>query len=197
MNFEHKILNLMNNNGGYVTTKMLTENNINRFFLTKMEKDKKIEKVTRGLYMKPNCFTCEYYKVQCITKFCVFGLETALYLHELSDRIPILLNVSVPRNYNGILSKMNNVQLNYVSSDIHQTGVVTINSPFNMPIKVYDIEKTICDIIKYRAKIDTEIFTVALKRYVNSKNKKLNNLIEYAKKMKIENEVTEYLEILL
>ena len=70
-------------------------------------------------------------------------------------------------------------------------------SPFGMNIKVYDVERTICDIIKNKNKIDAEIFSKALKDYVKSKNKNLNKLAKYAKIMNIEKKVSEYMEVLL
>ena len=72
-----------------------------------------------------------------------------------------------------------------------------MDSPFGMKIKVYDVERTICDIIKNKNKMDIEIFTQALKEYANSLNKDLNKLMRYAKKLKIENKVREYMEMIL
>lgn len=72
-----------------------------------------------------------------------------------------------------------------------------MESPFGMKIKVYDIERTICDIIKNKNKIDAEIFSKALKDYAKSKNKNLSKLTKYAKAMNIEKKVSEYMEVLL
>ena len=72
-----------------------------------------------------------------------------------------------------------------------------MTSPFGMKIKVYDIERTICDIIKNKKKMDSEIFAKALKDYAKSKNKNLSKLAKYAKIMKIEKKVNEYMEVLL
>ena len=72
-----------------------------------------------------------------------------------------------------------------------------MTSPFGMKIKVYDIERTICDIIKNKNKVDGEIFSKALKEYARSKNKNLSKLTKYAKIMKIEKKVSEYMEVLI
>ena len=66
-----------------------------------------------------------------------------------------------------------------------------------MNIKVYDIERTICDIIKNKSKIDIEIFTKALKDYAKMTNKDLFKLMKYAKKLGVDKKVREYMEILL
>ena len=64
-------------------------------------------------------------------------------------------------------------------------------------IRIYNVERTICDIIKNKNKIDAEIFSKTLKEYPRSKNKNLTKLTKYAKTMNIENKVREYMEVLL
>ena len=60
----------------------------------------------------------------------------------------------------------------------------------------YDKERTICDLIANRKKIDSEIFTNALRSYMQSNDKKIETLYEYAEKMGIEKKVREIVEVL-
>ena len=76
-------------------------------------------------------------------------------------------------------------------------GLIYIDSPFGMKLRVYDKERTICDIIKNKNKIDREIFAKAIQQYSKLKDKDLNKLMKYAKKMNILKKVREYMEILL
>ena len=76
-------------------------------------------------------------------------------------------------------------------------GIIEIESPMGQKIKVYDLEKTICDIIKFKNKIDPEIFSKALKQYTKSKEKNLNKLIYYARQLNVEEEIRKYLEVML
>ncbi|MCD8562370.1 MAG: hypothetical protein LRY26_01085 [Bacilli bacterium] len=75
--------------------------------------------------------------------------------------------------------------------------MILIDSPFGMKIRVYDLERTICDIIKNKTKMDSEIFAKALQRYSKMKNKDLNKLMRYAKALKVDKKVKEYMEILI
>ena len=52
MEYENKILNLFKND--YLTTKKVVENNIPRYYLSKLTKDNKIERIGRGVYIKKN-----------------------------------------------------------------------------------------------------------------------------------------------
>ena len=97
-----KILKIMNNNGGYITTKELDENNINRYFLTKMVERKKINRISRGYYGLVDYNVDEYYKIISMSERAVFSMNTALYLHNLSDRTPLIFDITVPYYYGGI-----------------------------------------------------------------------------------------------
>lgn len=197
MDYKNKIIVLANKYNGYITTKEVVKNTIPKIYLTKLVEEKKLIRISRGLYMLPDCFEDEYYRFQVIACHSVFSLETALYLHNFSDRVPTIYNISVPRNYNGCLLKEKNVKLSYVKDELLNLGITEIESPMGQKIKAYDLERTICDIIKSKNKIDPEIFSKALKQYTKSKEKNLNKLIIYARKLKVEDEVRNYLEVLL
>lgn len=197
MNFYDKILSLVYQNGGYVTTREVVEKNINKNFLTNMVRNGQLVRISRGYYGLPDYIQDDYYKLISKSKNARYSLATALYLHNLSDRTPLKYNITLPYGYNGILQKENNVILNYVKKDLLDLGVIEMTSPFGMTIKVYDIERTVCDIIKYKNKMDSEIFSKALKEYARSKNKNLNKLMRYSKIMNIEKKVSEYMEVLL
>jgi len=197
MNFYDKILSIIEKNNGYVTTKEVVENGINKIFLTNMVRNGKLVRISRGYYGLPNYIEDDYYKLASKSKNARYSMATALYLHNLSDRTPLVYNITLPFGYNGALQKEKNVVLNFVNRKILDLGMIEITSPFGMRIKVYDIERTICDIIKNKNKMDAEIFSKALKEYAKSKNKNLNKLMKYAKVMNIEKKVSEYMEVLL
>ena len=117
--------------------------------------------------------------------------------HNLSDRTPLIYDITLPYGYGNCYKDMPNVCLHYVKKENIDLGMIEIESPFGMKIKTYDIERTICDIIKNKNKIDIEIFVKALKEYSRLKNKDLNKLMRYAKKLNVEKKVREYMEVLL
>lgn len=197
MDYKSKILKIVDDNNGYVTTKEITNKGVPKVYLTKLVRARKLVKVSRGFYMLPDCFEDDYFKIQLTNNDAIFSLETALYLYNYSDRIPIKYYVSVPSNYGGNLLKNKSVQLLYTKAEWLNLGVIELTSPFGLPIRVYDRDRTICDIIKNKNKVDPEIFGKAMKRYINSKDKNITNLFVYAKKLKIEEEVRKYIEVML
>ena len=193
MEYESKILKLFNN--GYLTTKDVTDNNIPRTYLTKLIKKNKIERVSRGVYIKKNVLVDEFVILQSKSKYAIYSNTTALYLHGLSNRIPIRYDITVKSGYKGSLQKEKNVNLFYTKKELLELGVTDYKLDSGNIIRVYDLDKTICDIIKNKKKIDAEIFNKAIREYFYSKKKNTLKLYEYAKKMNIYNKVRDTFEV--
>ncbi len=104
--------------------------------------------------------------------------------------------VLISSNSNRIIFRYEDLQVHYVKKDLYEFGKTEIKSPQGNFIPVYDIDRTICDIIINREKIDKQIFTEALKRYFKSSNKNLRRLIKYSRLFKIEDEIRKYMEVL-
>ena len=194
MDYENKILSLFNN--GYLTTKKVNDNNIPRIYLTKLIKENKIERVSRGVYIKKNELIDEFVILQSKSKNAIYSNMTALYLHGFSNRIPIKYDITINNGYNGSLQKDSNVNLFYTKKELLNLGVIDYKLNSGNIIRIYDLDKTICDIIKNKKKLDSEIFNKAIREYFYSKKKNTLKLYEYAKKMNIYNRVRDTFEVL-
>lgn len=197
MNQMDKLMELVECNGGYITTKEIVLNGINKMALKRLCDNKKLERISMGYYCIPGSFVDDYFKILSKSNSAIFSYATSLFLHDLSDRTPVYFDITVPKGYGGSLQNIDTVYLHYVSKDVLNLGVENIKSPFGLDIKSYDIERTICDIIKDKNNIDKEIYIKALKKYKMSKDKDLLKLIKYAQKLNIEGEVIETMEGLL
>ncbi len=193
MEYENKILKLFKN--GYLTTKDVNDNNIPRFYLTKLIKEDKIERVSRGVYIKKNELVDEFVILQSKSKNAIYSNTTALYLHGFSNRIPIKYDITINNGYNGSLQKEDDVNLFYTKRELLELGVINYKLDSGNIIRVYDLDKTICDIIKNKKKIDAEIYNKAIREYFYSKKKNTLKLYEYAKKMNIYNKVRDTFEV--
>lgn len=197
MTNEQKILNIIDKNNGYITSKDIIDESINHVFLSRMVKKGILEKYSKGYYGLPSYLPDSYFIVLSKSKYAIYSHSTALYFHDLSDRTPLNLDITVPNHYGGVLQKTENITLYTVSEDVLNLGMMEMESPLGMNIKVYDMERTICDIIKAKNKMDAEIFSKALKNYVKRTDKKLSVLFKYTKQLNIEEKVRDYIEVLL
>lgn len=194
MNYKNRILNLFTN--GYLTTKEVTDNNIPKIYLTKLIEENKIERVSRGVYIKKDELVDEFIILQSKSRNAIYSNTTALYLHGLSDRIPIKYDITINSGYDGALQREDNVNLFYTKKELLNLGVMNYKLDSGNIIKVYDLDKTICDIIKNKKRIDAEIYNKAIREYFYSKKKNTLKLYDYAKKMNIYNKVRNTFEVL-
>lgn len=197
MNDLDKILQLTQENNGYITTKEIVDNGLNKMALKRLCDNGLLKRVSTGYYSLPNMIDDDYYKIISKSKNAVFSYTTSLFLHELSDRTPLYFDVTVPRGYGGPLQNIDVVSLHYVDNNILNLGMEIIKSPFGMDIKCYDVERTICDIIKNKNNMDKEIYTKALKWYAEKKDKDMLKLAKYSKKLNIEKKVAEIMQVIL
>ena len=110
---------------------------------------------------------------------------------------PIKYQLTIPSYYNNTLIKNKNYQFFYLKEDLYEVGITEIKSPYGNRIKVYDLERTICDIIRNKKKIEIALFTDAMKRYAERKDRNSIRLHKYAKLFNIEDDLRKYLEVLL
>ena len=181
------------NNNGIISTKILEENNIHRQYLKNLVDNGYLIKVSRGLYVLPDKDVSEFYIMGEQYKSGIFSHNTALYFYNLTDRTPFVVDMTFPSNV-----RISNDMLNchYINKERLEIGLVTKELEDGTSIRIYNMERTICDIIRDRNKIDTQIFNTALKEYMKRNDKNLNLLYEYAKIFKIQKILKMYLEVL-
>ena len=194
MKYEEKILELFNN--GYLTTKDVTNNNIPKVYLTKMVRNNIIERISRGVYIKSNDIPDDMVVLQNKSKNAIYSNTTSLFLHGLSNRLPIKYDITIKSGYNGSLQNSSNVNLFYVKKELLDLGVMNYKLDSGYSIRIYDLERTICDIIKNKKKLDQELVNKAIREYFYSKKKDTIKLYSYAKQLNIYEKVKNTFEVL-
>ena len=194
MDYIKKIKEKLNKTGGVITSKELKNSNIPTIYLTRMVEKGELIRVDRGIYIDSNGDYDEYYFFHNRCKVAVFSYVSALYLQGFTDIIPNEMEVTVYKGYNPHRIS-GNVRIHYVTKEIYDLGMTECQTMFGNTVKVYDLERTICDFIKNRSEIETELFSKTINKYVRYENKDLNKLYEYSKKMKIYEKVKEILEV--
>ena len=185
------ILELMSVNGGYITSKQVTELGIHRMYLKIMIEKNMIEKVDKGVYITKETLEDVYYTFQLRYPKIIFSRFTALYFYGLTEIYPSKFDVTVNSNYH-----VENVNKNYsvikCDKSILELGLTEVKTPLGHVVKVYDRERCICDIIKYKNRLDIEQVKKSVKMYLKDEKKNLNNLSLYSKKMGINAKVMEF-----
>ncbi len=180
-------------NNGMISTRMIEPLNISRQYLSIMENNHDIEKISRGLYLSPSTFEDSYFSFQQKYKKAIFSHMNALYFYGMTEEFPYNYTVTVPQSYHtNVVNEKCNVF--YVSDDIYEMGVVEIETPNGNKIRTYDIERCICDIIRSKNRMDLEQVKKTIKQYIKSRDKDIAKLSKYSKKMGINDKVMTMVE---
>ena len=188
------IESIMKMNNGYVTSKELSNLGIHRMYLNTMWKKGIVEKVANGIYIDSNKIEDSYYVFSLSMPNTIFSHMTALYFHGLSIKAPDdKYDITVRKTYNSKHLKKHHVF--YVPDDIYELGLTETETPMGNRVRVYDIERCICDIIKSKNRMDSEFVKYSIREYIKRKDKDLIKLSKYAEKMGIKKEVMDFMEV--
>ncbi len=197
MNVFEKIDLIVQENDGIITTGQIIESEISKPMLYKYLKEKGFKQISHGIYASENAWVDSMYILHLRSPNSVLSHDTALYLHGLTDREPFNYSLTVKRGYNTARLKADGIDVYTVKEDLVALGKTALKTPFGRSVPVYDMERTVCDLIRYRNNIEIQVLQNALKSYVKRKDKDLRKLMIYAKAFRVEGVVRQYMEVLL
>ena len=191
---EKQILNLAKKNNGIVTTKIITQNNIARFYLTRLVKDKKLFRIDRGVYSIQKQDIDPYYNMQTKSKKIIFSHFTSLEILGFYKNIDHKIQISVPQSYNA-KKFTNDYKVFYNNKKNYRKGLIEYKYKGNI-VKVYDLERSVCDIIKDRNRFEELEYYRFINYYFSIEHLNYKKLLEYSTILKISELVHHYLAIL-
>lgn len=197
MNQFEQLDQLMKEHGGTIQTAQVVESGISKPTFYAYVKEKGLEQASHGIYVSPDAWTDAMYLLHLRCRQAVFSHETALFFHDLTDREPVKYSVTVKTGYNPSRLREDGFQVYTVKKELHEAGVAAMQTPFGHSVPVYDMERTICDLLRSRRNIEMQVFQDALKQYARRKDKNLRTLMQCAALFHVEKMLRQYLEVLL
>src|SRR5665648_28939 len=125
------VMELIQKHNGFITSIEAAAAGINNKTLQRMQQSGEIERVEHGVYMDPNQIVDEYLLVQYKCKKGIFSHETALYFHDLTDRTPFQMMLTIPSGYNTrLLKDKERFKFFYIAEELYSIGQTTMETPF-------------------------------------------------------------------
>lgn len=192
-----QINKLIINNGGMIQTSQITGVGISKTVFYQYVKENDLEQISHGVYATKDTWMDAMYLVHLRCKQAIFSHETALFLHELTDREPMEYEITVKTGYNPSRLKEDGIKVYSVKKELHGEGIIMMQTSFGHLVPVYNMERTVCDIIRNRNRTEMQTFQNTLKQYVKRKDKNLRLLMQYASMFHVDKILRQYLEVLL
>jgi len=185
-------------NGGQLRMNEAIRRGISRYMLYKLKDEGVIEQISRGVYRLkdlPPIGNPDLVTVSLRYPNSVICLISALAFHGITTQIPHSVSVAIPRGSRAPSLDYPPVQPHQFSGDAYTAGIETLQID-DVPVKIYNMEKTLADCFKFRHKIGMDIVLEAFKLYRERKETDLTRLIKYAKICRVYKVMMPYLEAL-
>ena len=188
---------LLNDNNGVVRTVDAVRAGLSRPTLGLLVKKGELERIAHGQYIRPDDFPDELYILQQRSDKIIFSHETALFLHDMAERTPLQHSLTLPSSSKLSPTLADGCKVYYVKQELYGLGRCTVLSKMGREIIAYDAERTICDILRSRSRIDSQTFATAMKSYAARKDQNWSKLRDYAEAFRVTKLLRQYLEVLL
>ena len=188
---------LLTEHDGMLQTAQVIASGILKPIFYEYVKEKNLQQVAHGIYVSEDAWVDAMFLLHLRCNQAVFSHESALFFHDLTDREPSKYSVTVRRGYSPTRLKAEGLSVYTMKPELFDVGLSSGQTPFGHTVPVYDMERTICDLLRSRSRIEIQTFQGALKAYARRKDKNLRALMQYAGMFKVEKILRQYLEVLL
>lgn len=188
---------LLEKGNGYIKTSDVLNLGISNSYFYEYVTDHSLIRVARGLYKAEYAWDDILYEISTLNQQVCFSHETALYLNDLMEREPFEITVTAPRGYNATHLRKRQIRVYQLEKQLYLLGKSELNTPFGNKVNAYNKERSICDLLRHKAKTDIQIFQAAFKLYFERQDKNIPLLMQYAQKFNLEETMRKYMEVLL
>lgn len=188
-NTYHRIVELFADNHGYLSAARLREQKVTTIQIKELVTDGTVEKISHGHYWlvdeekgKP-----ENYKLieTCLTNpKAVICADSACYFHGLIAKEPKKLSVATLKTDRSRMHLNFPVTRHYYSDLAFEQDLQVVSTPYG-EIRVYDVERSVCDAIRFREDIGEKVVSDIVTSYRKRKDKQLERLYAYADAMRV------------
>lgn len=195
-----KLLKIFNNHYGYAKMQELRNNGVQTRTIAEAIKNGVIEKIKPGLYKLKDYPWDEhgsFVEVNQANTKAVICLTSAAEYHELTTFYPSYITVAVPHNTPKFKLDYPPIKVYYFIDRYYSPGIETLKTKSGI-IRIYNKEKTICDLFRYINKIGEDIAVESLKTYLqNRKERNIPKLIEYAEICRVKKKIEPMIKAIL
>jgi len=186
-------------NQKFIKTEDLLRKGFSYYLINRMVEEKNIKKINGNTFENLNYKGDEsdyLYASGYIDEGIICLMSAAVY-HGLSTFRMSQIDVSIQQKSKiSLLKKKKKIVIYYFSKQRYELGIQTIPIDGGF-FKIYDMEKTVCDLLSYRNKYGLEDSIAVLKNYLKREDRNINKLISFSKKLRCYNVLNNYLAVLL
>lgn len=181
---------------GYLPVSEMERRGVSRTEISRFVREAKLEKAAKGLYVSPNAESDPLFELQYRYPKAIFSHETALFLLGEGERAPPDTDDYLQSSGTARL-KNEDVTVRKVADNRFTIGLASAITMFGHTVRVYDLERTICDLFRSRSTVDPQDLQSAFQNYMRFAHTDLVKLMNYAREFRLVNVMRPYLEAVM
>ena len=187
------ITDIVDSRGGIISVKDLNTRSEYQRVLRAVERGELV-RVRQGVYATSASLLNTMLNVEKIVPNGVVCLYNAWAYHRLSTAVPPALCIAIEAKRKVCIPEDIPVQLYYWKKEYLDFGIEEkVYSGYK--VKITDLERSVCDAIKYRNKIGLDVCGEIVRSYLKRSDRSLSKLYVYARKLRVANTLNNYIEI--
>lgn len=191
------VLKAIKNHGNLLTTDIAIRSGVSKTMLARYVDKGELIHVRHGLYALPDSIIDNMYAIHLQNPNIIFSHESALFLNGFAERTPFVHSITIRSDKVVPQSIKEQCSIFYIKPEFLETGLTQRKTTFGNPVPCYDAERTLCDILRSRRRIDDETVIAAIKNYAKKTQKDLFKLYDYATRLSVLSAVQQYMEVLV
>ena len=182
-----------------ISMQELKSKGLSQYKVSKLVEKGKLKKLNKNYYENTDYHgeESDFYYVEAYAPTGVICLLSAAVYYNLTTYIPDAVDVAIPRKAKvSTMPEWPQMNVHYFTDERYEQGITKVVEDKN-EFRIYDIEKTVVDIVYYREKVGIEETKEILVTYLHRRDRNLNRLLKYAELLKCGKIMKQYLEVLV
>ena len=188
---------LLQTEGGIIKTETLNKNGFTSRDIKRFLEEGRLERIKHGYYLGKERYVSDIEIISSLVPKSVLCLFTAIEYYDLATVNPAEICIALPRDtIRPILPDSLCAKVYYMTEHHFEAGIIEVEVNGAM-VRMYDVEKTVCDCFKYDNEVERNIALEVLKNYMSRGNCNIQKLLEYAKLLGKKKIIYPYVEALV
>lgn len=152
--------------------------------------------VRRGIYANIDQLSGNMIDINAIVPDGILCLWSAWNIHQLTTSMPQAFHVAIKRDRKVTVPSFPKLELHHFTESILEIGVTSMEID-GFRIKLYDVERCVCDAVKFRNKVGIDVCSEVIGNYLERPDRNLSKLMDYARLLRVGAILEQYLQVKL
>lgn len=153
-------------------------------------------KVRRGVYATAEQLSGNMIDIEAVVKGGILCLWSAWNIHKLTTSMPQAYHIAIQRGRKVTLPEFPQIELHHYADKVLNIGATKMTID-GFAVNIYDAERCVCDAVKFRNKIGTDVCSEIISNYLEQPGRNISKLMDYSSLLRVQAILERYLEVKL